>query len=395
MSIRKQNFVRRLLVTSICILLFAFIAWTIFMKTASKKPIIIGFDAQLTGKQSEIGVQERNGVQLAVEKINALGGINGRKIQLMIRDDLGMPEQAKKMDSDLIKLGAVAIIGHATSEETLAGVKMANDSKEIMIGPTVSTPKLTGIDDYFFHVYPSFNESSKAFAEYIYKKNNLKQMCIIYDTDNKAYSEDYVEIFENKFKSLGGNINEEISFSSKSQSDFSSLLSKLNDSKPQGIFIIASDIDTAMIAQKIRAMNLSLPLYASSWAQTPTLITNGGTAVEGMKVEQCYVPNSKSQVFKDFQDKYKTRFGNEPSFGAAFGYEAASMLTDALKRNEGKKKGLKEQILKNSNPRGIMDSFSVDKLGDTKIPFYLSSINGGQFVVLEQLSPANVENSIN
>ncbi|AWI05099.1 ABC transporter substrate-binding protein [Clostridium drakei] len=395
MGIKKQKFVRRLLVTSICILLFVFVVWIIFMKIASKKTIIIGFDAQLTGKQSQLGIQERNGVQLAVEKINASGGIDGEKIQLMIRDDLGIPEQAQKMDSDLIKLGAVAIIGHATSEQTLAGVKAANDDKEIMIGPTVSTPKLAGIDDYFFHVYPSFNESSKAFAEYIYKKNNIKEISIIYDTDNKAYSEDYMEIFENKFKSLGGNVNGEISFSSKNQSDFSSLLYKLNGSKIQGVLIIASDIDTAMIAQKIRAMNLSFPLYASSWAQTPTLIVNGGTAVEGMKVEQCYVPNDKSQAFKDFQDNYKTRFGSEPTFGAAFGYEATSMLTEALKRTEGKKKGLKEEILKNSNFTGIIDGFSVDKLGDTKIPFYLSSINGGKFVEIEKLSPVNSENNVN
>lgn len=79
MSIKEQKFVRRLLVTSICIFLIVFVVWIIFMKIESKKTIIIGFDAQLTGKQSELGIQERNGVQLAVEKINASGGIDGKK----------------------------------------------------------------------------------------------------------------------------------------------------------------------------------------------------------------------------------------------------------------------------------------------------------------------------
>ncbi|NMM66011.1 amino acid ABC transporter substrate-binding protein [Clostridium sp. P21] len=388
MNIYSIKFNKKLYFLIIIIFLVVTISLFFFIKNikAKERPIIIGFDAQLTGKQAELGIQERNGVQLAVEKINALGGISGRQVQLMVRDDLGIPEQAKKMDKDLINIGSVAIIGHATSAQTLAGINVTNTAKEIMIGPTVSTPELTRLDDYFFRVYPSFKDSSEAFAKYIYNKNNIKHMSIIYDTDNAAYSKDYTIFLKNKFKSLGGDINEEISFSSMQQTDFSPLITKLCNNKPEGLLIVASDVDTALIAKKIKFIDGNLPLFTSAWAQTETLIKNGGTAVEGMKLEQSYALNSRLQSFIDFQSKYKDRFGSEPCFGAAFGYEATLTLIDALKKTGGEKKGLKEELLKSNTSLGLMNNFSFDKFGDVKRPFYLTSINGGKFILVDQLT---------
>ena len=206
-------------------------------------------------RQAELGVQERNGVQLAVEKINASGGIAGRKISLIIHDDLGIPKEAESGDGELIKEGVIAIIGHATSAQTLAGLKVTNPANVIMIGPTVSTPELSGLDDYFFRVHPSFKNSAQAFAKYIYERSGITRMAIIYDKDNLAYSKTYSTIFTDEFQSLGGNITDEVSFSSVTQPDFSPLLSKLRESKAEGLLIVASDIDTALIAQRARLMD--------------------------------------------------------------------------------------------------------------------------------------------
>ncbi|MDP3451190.1 MAG: ABC transporter substrate-binding protein, partial [Anaerolineaceae bacterium] len=79
-----------------------------------KPPIRIGLAAQLTGKQADLGIQLRNGVQLAVDEINASGGINGRNLELSVEDDLGTPQGAKDAQNKLIDKGVVAIIGHFT-----------------------------------------------------------------------------------------------------------------------------------------------------------------------------------------------------------------------------------------------------------------------------------------
>lgn len=356
------------------------------VKKSISKPVIIGFSAQLTGSQAELGVQERNGVQLAVEKVNAEGGIEGRKISLIIHDDLGSAKEAESGDKELIKKGAAAIIGHATTALTLAGLKATNPEHEVMIAPTVSTPELSGLDDYFFRVYPSFKDSSENFAQYVRKYNNITHIAIIYDRDNLSYSRTYSAVFSHGFQSSGGSITYENSFSSSERPDFSQLLSEVRESDAEGLLIVASDIDTAFIAQRARIMGLQIPMFASDWAQTETLINNGGKAVEGMKLVQAYSLASTSQNFIDFESHYRSRFGKDPSFGAVFSYEATLVLCQALKSTGGNKDGLKDALLGIHNFKGLMNTFSFDKYGDVERPWYLSTIYNGNFVVVNQLA---------
>lgn len=353
------------------------------------EPIIIGFSAQLTGSQAELGVQERNGVQLAVEKINESGGIGERKISLIVNDDRGIPKRAEVGDKELIEKGAVAIIGHATSVQTLEGLKSTNPANIIMIGATVSTPELSGIDDYFFRVHPSFKNSAETFAKYIYNSNGITRMAIIYDKDNSSYSKTYSKVFSGKFKELGGNITDEIMFSSKAQPDFLQILSTLQESKSEGILIIASDVDAALIAQRAKVINNKISLFTSAWAQTETLISNGGKAVEGMEIEQAYNVTNQSEGFIDFRAKYKARFGNEASFGSAYSYEATLILAEALKRTNGSKDGLKRALLETHDFTGLIDKISIDKFGDVERPYYISIINEGKFEMIREFSSVN------
>lgn len=373
--------------------MFFFIAVLIvlFYESNRNNSIVIGFSAQLTGRQAELGVQERNGAQLAVEKVNATGGIAGRKISLSIRDDLGIPEKAQYVDNELIKEGVVAIIGHATSSQTKEGLKVTNPAKIVMIAPTVSAPELSDLDDYFFRVYPSFKNSTQAFAEYIHEKVGMDSIAVIYDNDNLIYSKNYSSIFADKFESFGGKITGEVSFSSEAKPNFSSLLSNLQEEKPEALLIVASDIDTALIAQRVRLMDWKVPMFTSAWAQTGTLINNGGHAVEGMILEEAYALNSKKQDFIDFQTSYIARFGNEPSFGSAYSYEAAQVLIDALKRNNGKKFGLKNALLQSHSFNGVVDTFSFNSYGDVERPFYLSTIRDGKFVTIGKLNFTNYQ----
>lgn len=360
-----------------------------FLDKASRKPIRIGFSGELTGSQAELGIQERNGVQLAVEKINASGGIAGRKIELIIRDDFGVPEKAKLADEELIKDGVIAIIGHTASAQTLAGLEVTNPAHIVMLSPTVSTPELSGLDDYFFRVYPCFKESSETFAKYIIQSIGIKRIAIIYDLDNLAYSKTYSKTFIDKFEAIGGCLTEEVAFSSKSQPDFSTILSRLHESNAEGMLIIASDIDTALISQRSRIMGWNIPLFATAWAQTETLINSGGEAVEGLRLEQSYGLSSQSSAFIDFKANYQARFGKDPSFGAAFSYEAALVLSEALKRINGKPQELKNALLNIHGYKGLTDIFSIDEFGDVNRSFYLSTIQNGQFIIINKLTSNN------
>jgi branched-chain amino acid transport system substrate-binding protein len=340
--------------------------------------IIIGFSGQLTGSQAELGVQQRNGALLAVEQVNEAGGVAGRKISLIISDDCGIPEEAQFRDNKAIKDGAIAIIGHTTTTQTLEGLKVTNPANVVMIAPTVSTPDLSGLDDYFLRVTSSLKNSAQTFAKHIYEEDKITSIYMIYDRDNLGYCEAYIKTFKDEFQALGGKIIDKVSFSSRNHPDFNSLLSDLNKSDAQGLFVVASDIDTALISQRTRLVDKKIPIFTSAWAQTETLISNGGHQVEGMEIEQAYNLNSQSSAFINFKSSYKARFGNEPSFGAAYSYEATSVLIEALKKTHGNKNKLKEALLETKNFTGLTDSFSFDKYGDVERPWYLGTIHNGK-----------------
>jgi len=376
--IRNRSFI--LVIGALLLFMLTFLV----IRAINKETIKIGFAADLTGKQAELGVQERNGVQLATESINAAGGIKGHKLELIIRDDKGVPENAKIADQELINAGVVAIIGHATSGQTVAGLEVTGPKKMILLSPTVSTPALSRLDDYFFRVYPSFLESSRAYARYVYQEIGIKNIAVIYDSDNSAYALTYSTTFTDEFKAMGGTITDQVSFASSKQPDFVSILEKLRKHEPEGLIMITSDVDAAFIAQQVRMMRWDLPLFTSAWAQTQTLINNGGEAVEGMNIEQAYDLSSQEPSFLDFKKRFENRFGSSPSFGAAFGYEAAMVLSNALE--DGKVTGLKQALLKVKDFKGINDTFSFDSLGDVERPFYLSTIKNGKFTVVKKLT---------
>lgn len=357
-----------------------------FIKIKSREDIIIGVSAQLTGSQAELGVQQRNGVQLAVEKINESGGISGRKISLMIQDDLGTPEGAQLVDSELIRDGAVAIIGHSTTAQTLEGLKVTDPANIIMVGATVSTPELSGLDDNFFRVSSSFRDSAQIFARHIYNDKKIRSIAIIYDRDNMAYSSAYVNTFADEFQIVGGKITDKVNFSSNENSDFFYTLNNLDKEKPEGLLIVASDIDTALIAQKAKIKDKQVSIFASAWAQTEALISNGGQAVEGIELEQAYNLDEQSSNCIDFKSHYKARFGSEPSFGAAYSYEATLVLAEALRKTHGSREGLKEALLEVKNFSVITDNLSFDKFGDIERPWYLTTIHNGKFIMIGKLT---------
>ncbi|WP_005033182.1 ABC transporter substrate-binding protein [Holophaga foetida] len=352
----------------------------------SEKPIPVGFSAQLTGKQAELGVQERNGAQLAIDQCNRQGGIHGRMLKLLIRDDAGIPERAREADRDLVRQGVVAIIGHSTSAQSIAGLEVTNPARRVMIAPTVSSPLLSGRDDFFFRVYPSFQESATIFARCARKEDGITRFGILFDEDNAGYSRAYLEAFRRSFLAEGGREAELAAFSATAQPVFDPMLARLRSRGVDGLLIIASDTDTALIAQRTRVMKWPVPLYTSAWAQTTTLIQSGGRAVEGLKIEQSFAPDHASPRFREFRTLFESRFGHPPSFGAVFSYEAAQVLIEALKRCQGRAEGLKEAMLETRHFQGLMDPFSLDRFGDVDRPFYLSEVQGGRFIVLKKLT---------
>lgn len=344
-----------------------------------RKPIKVGFSGQLTGPHGNMGVSGRDGVLLAIEKINAEGGVAGKKIELVVRDDKGTQEGARTADRELIETGVVAIIGHMTSGQTMAALPVSQKAGMVLLSPTTSTPQLTGKIDNFFRVIADSASEARMLARHTMKTIGLDRVAAIYDSDNDAYTKSYLEAFSDEIHKLGGQVVGEASFSSSRRLPFAPLISQIRDTDPQGLLIIASAYDSALIAQRTRTAGWQTHLLGSGWAKSAPLIENGGRAVEGMEFIQDHDPNCQSTGCLKFNKLYSERFRQAPTFMANDAYEAMFVLAAALQQTGGRSEGL-TGVLPGISIQGVMQTVSLDRYGDGVRDRYRIVVQDGRFV---------------
>jgi branched-chain amino acid transport system substrate-binding protein len=362
--------------------------WTLFIAAffsfgnvgcqKEQKPIKLGFVGCLTGRLSDLGTSGRNGVLLAVEQVNGAGGIKGRPIELIIKDDQQDKKKALEADEALIEEGVVAIIGHMTSAMSMAAVPLMNRKKVLMVSPTTSTDALEGMDDYFIRVLPPNSAETDHLAYHAVVEMGIRDLSAVYGLANRAYTEKFVNNFAKAFEQLGGKVVLIRSFGPGEAHDFSELAESLMKPDPDAILLVAGALDAAMICQHIRMLGSAIPIFSSGWAMTDDFIEQGGPTVDGVVFSQLIDVDSQTPSYLAFVEAFESRFGDPPDFAACHGYEAARMIIDALKKNPDPQ-ALKETILKQKRFPGVQGEITLDPYGDPKRERFLIRVKNGRF----------------
>ncbi len=349
---------------------------------ASPAPVRIGFAGELTGLQSDLGIQGRDGALLAVDDLNAAGGLDGRPLELLIEDDRGTPEGAVAADRALISANVVAIIGHMTSGQTLAGLAVTEPAGLVMLSPTASTTELSGQDDLFFRVISPAPDLAAALSRHAFQAQGLRRLAIILDLDNAGYSRAFADGFTADLQAAGGQVIERLEISSAAKPDFAGLAQALRVAGPDAVLIVMSAADAAVLAQQVRLAGWEVPLLAAPWAQTETILRTGGQAVEGMVFSSPFDTTRQTPDYLDFRRRFTERFGREPGFAAAMAYESVHVLAAALRTTQGSAEGL-AAALKDIPPVSVLDSvIALDANGDVVRPVALVTIQSGAFAPL-------------
>jgi len=338
----------------------------------------IGYLGTLSGRHSDLGVAGRDGTIFAVEEINRAGGINGKRLELVIRDDEGKAGSAQTAVRELIAAGVAAIVGPMTSSMAMATVPVINGSPVVMISPTVSTGDLSGKDDNFLRIYPTNAQKTKQLAEYARKNLGLSRLAVVYDLSNRSYTDGWRQAFTQRFEALGGAVVSAITFDASVQTDYLSVARTLLAKKPQGVLILAGAVDTAMFCQQIRKLDTSTALFATEWSSTPELLMHGGTAVEGIVYCQNFIRDDDSTPYVTFCRAFETRFGQPPDFGAVYAYQAVKVTGAGLAKNPATR-GLKGAILGTGTFPGLQGEFTIDRFGDADRKPFLMTVRQGAF----------------
>lgn len=357
------------------------VIFTMMTGCALQKPVVFGFAGEITGNGSDLGIAARNGVMLAVEQINRDGGIDGRKLEVLVKDDQGKPDVAQAIDREFIEEDVVAIVGHITSSQSVAGLAVTQPAGMVMLSPISSSLALTGVDDLFFRVCADNMREIRVLARHMVDEGQMK-IVVIYDAENQAFSMSYAQAVSAQMNLLGGSVLELIPYSSGEQVDVTELATRVKDLQPEAVLVVSSAVKTAILVQHLRLVELQVPLYASDWAFSDAFILTGGRAVEGVLLMASFDVNSQAPQMLAFRDMYREQYGYDPNYAAMQSYEAVLVLTAALKETKGKAEGLPDALRNIRDLQGLTSKITIDEYGDVIRPVYLFQVQDGRMVTV-------------
>ena len=343
------------------------------------EPIRIGLLAGLSDRGSDFGESVRNGVILAVEQQNQAGGINGRKIELLVRDDGQDKDKAIRAAEELISLRPEIIIGPVTSSMATVVIPMMNKVGQIIISPTVASTNFYGLDDNFLRVNCTTGEAAVQHARVVFKRGS-RHVGLAFDASNLPFSDTWVKAFAAEFEAMGGKISSTTGFESAASTSFSKVIQRLLKSQPDALIFVASTLDTARLAQQARRLAPKLPLSSSEWAASAeALIEMGGSAVEGMLITHAYNRNDESRSYQRFRSDFKNRFQREFGSFSLLAYDTANVVFTAMKKRTSNE-NMKEALLRNGPYQGVQQEIQFNATGDASRQVYFTEIRNSHLV---------------
>ncbi len=375
MALRK-TVTRKFIVIAACLLAVSLVYW-------NHRPLPhfrIGYISSLSGSQAALAVAARDGAMLAVEQINAKGGVNRQLIELAVMDDAGDPNESRKLIEELHRQKIQIVIGPFTSAAAAAVLPYANKHGILVIGPVAAADDLHDKEDMFLTLYPKVSRFGARLAQLAISQK-VRRVAIIGDTRNSNYLSSFSNAAGAVFKKNDAcNLVGHVYYDGKIK-NLSVVAKKVVKLKPDGVLLVSSALDASILAQKLKTQIPDLKLYTSSWGVAKELITHGGHAVQGI---QAYVPflyGCSLPRYRAFADEYEARYSGQPDYTSVFNYEAVMILAQALKRSPNRDPHAIKEILLTAGPHtGLQTTITLNKYGDAERALYHTTVMSDKFM---------------
>ena len=351
--------------------------------------IKIGEYASLTGKEASFGQQSHKGLTLAIEELNAAGGVLGKKLELITEDNQTKPGESATAVKKLISRDkVVALIGEVASGRSLEAAPIAQAAKIPMIAPAATNPKVTQTGNYIFRVCFIDPFQGTVMAKFAQTDLKAKKVAVLSSVSN-AYSVGLAKFFKETFTANGGIIVSEKNFS-EGDKDFRAQLTAVKAAGADAVFVPSYYTEAALIARQARDLGLNVPFFGGDGWVADQLLEIGGEALNGCYYSTHFSPENQDPVVQAFVKKFKARWGaNEnPDAFAALGYDAAYVLVDAIKRagsTEGPK--LRNALASTKNFSGVTGVTNIDANRDASKPAAIIAIKNGKLEFLKTVAP--------
>lgn len=327
-----------------------------------KDNINLGVILPLTGNAAIYGKDLKNGIDLAFEQSDLKDNIS-----LIYEDDAGDTKTGVNAINSLINKNVDIVIGGIMSSVASAILPIINSKKILLLSPKATSLSLSKPNDYFFRIWPSDAYDGNIMANFLFDSLKLRKVAVFYV--NLDYGVGIKEIFENRFRELGGKIVYSEGYDND-RSDFRTSILKIKESKPDAIFLPAYFKEAVLILKQMNEIGCNFVILGTSGFYELD-VKNAAAAL----AEKCYFtyplfsPTSNNKNVIEFVEKFKTKYGETPNAFSAHGYDSFKTLELAIKYLQNNNKpitsaGIKEYFENIKVINGVTGEFHFDINGD-------------------------------
>jgi branched-chain amino acid transport system substrate-binding protein len=355
---------------------------------ADAATIKIGQFASLTGSEATFGVSSDEGTRLAVDEINAAGGVLGKKIELITEDNRSAAgESATIVKKFISRDKVVAVLGEVASGRSLEGAPICQAAGIPMISPSSTNPKVTEVGDCIFRVCFIDPFQGKLLANFANKTLKAKRVSVLTDVAS-AYSVGLAQFFKDSFAAAGGEILSEQKYASKDK-DFKAQLTAIKALNPDAICAPGYYTEAGLIVKQARELGITVPIFGGDGWEAPELIKiAGGDALKNTFYSTHFSPAQDSPAAKKFVDAYKAKYnGKVPDAMAALGYDSAITLVEAIKKAGSAEPAKIKDALAKTDFEGVTGRTKLDAKRDASKPAVIITVENNDFKFLQTVEP--------
>lgn len=293
--------------------------------------IKIGGVAPLSGQYTEYGLKCKKGIDLAVEEINAAGGVLGKQLKFVCEDDEGVPAKSVNAYKKLTSQDRVRfVIGSLTSGATISITQLAQANKVVQIAPAATAVAVTEAGNYIFRTCYTDPFQGKVGGKFAAVNLGAKRAAILYDISND-YSVGLMENFVAEYERRGGVVVARESYNTGDK-DFNAQLTKIKATNPDVVYLPDYYSTVALIAKQLRAQGIDVPMVgADGWDGLVGLYSGeGGDEVLNGYYSNHYASDSTDGAVQQFVRSFEEKYNETPNSFAALGYDSVYLLRDAM-----------------------------------------------------------------
>lgn len=349
--------------------------------SSSADTIKIAVAAPMTGDNAEYGQGFLNAANMMAEEWNAKGGVLGKQIDIVPYDDKNSSEEAATIAQKIVSSkDIVGVIGHFSSGVCMTAAPVYEENKIIEISPSASHKDYSGIGDYIFRNNTVISTEAKASLDIAVNDFGKKNIGII--SIKTDWGTGTAQVIKDLATELGVNIvaHEEVV---EGSDDYSPAITKLNEAGADVVICAGMYNLVAPVAKQYKRVNPDIKIVGFSNAYSQQLIELGGEDVEGVGFPVIFFSGSEDAVIKDYVEKYKGKFGNEPSALTSQAYDSVGMLLTAIQDAGTTDSAKVREALTGVQYPGVAGDTKFDDIGDVQKEFVKVTIENGKFVQMK------------